>query len=722
MKTKKKVFMLLLFVFSVTWLLPFQVSGAQKNGITLTIVANDQGLKDMGHAFLVITNNTSKTLSIGPYSMGKNKQVTLGMRDGYQGHLSGVGGAYYNVEAVKASIYKDFAYKTISVTADDVRKISEFFRKNSYYESGGDLLFHNCTTFAVRAWNLVASQSEQFDEDLVDEPWKLKSRIKKMSGGKTGTSLIGTVLTKAASLDQVYYMRMDGNIIPYCPVGTGFLEIKAVSCNAIKVKWKQASDARISGLQNMVTGYKLYYGTNASNLDHVIKITNVKTTQYKVTGLDAKKKYAFQIVPIFEKYGYKVDGVPSAVNTKKTASCKVKLNKTKVTINMPKKKTVQLNATSTGSHSGTLKKVKWSSNNTSVATVNSSGLVTGKKHGTAVITATIHGVQKKCKVTVNNPTIKLNSSEVSLQKGATYTLSATVTGKSKKVSWKSSNNKVAVVNGGKITAKGEGSATITATANGISAKCKVTVKKKSELPKINKTSVTLIVGSGENLYLTIGSNTKRYTASVTWATSNPKIVYINDRSGRITGINAGTATITATMYGTTCTCKVTVKEVKKRTEVTPFLRQDIWKVAEATGAGTVNTNPYGTSSDGTNHCCRVWWNFVAMNKYYAGINDYNNKAAYEAAEYAIRLEALDTGTVSLIESTSGDNYTFAGLFRGMLDEDVQNMMMANDYEWNSFNGGRNTYISQICDRNRIIVENSDGKVNHITMYSSDVSY
>ena len=51
-------------------------------------------------------------------------------------------------------------------------------------------------------------------------------------------------------------------------------------------------------------------------------------------------------------------------------------------------------------HGGKTPKIKWSSNNTSVATVDSNGKVTAKKAGTATITATVGDLSKTCKVTV----------------------------------------------------------------------------------------------------------------------------------------------------------------------------------------------------------------------------------------------------------------------------------------------------------------------------------
>ena len=84
----------------------------------------------------------------------------------------------------------------------------------------------------------------------------------------------------------------------------------------------------------------------------------------------------------------------------------VSLNKTSLTLN--KGKTEQLTATVSPSNA-TDKSVTWSSSNTSVATVSSSGLVTGVAPGSAVITVTTNdGVKKAtCNVSVVNPVTKV---------------------------------------------------------------------------------------------------------------------------------------------------------------------------------------------------------------------------------------------------------------------------------------------------------------------------
>ena len=78
--------------------------------------------------------------------------------------------------------------------------------------------------------------------------------------------------------------------------------------------------------------------------------------------------------------------------------------------------------------------------------------------------------------------VALGKTSLSLEKGKTETLTATVTpdnATDKTVTWDSSNKAVATVDGGKVTAVAAGKTTITATAGGKSATCEVTVTETS---------------------------------------------------------------------------------------------------------------------------------------------------------------------------------------------------------------------------------------------------
>jgi uncharacterized protein YjdB len=183
---------------------------------------------------------------------------------------------------------------------------------------------------------------------------------------------------------------------------------------------------------------------------------------------------------------YATDGSGKKATCKITVTApvtKVKLDATSKTI--AKGKSVTLKATVSPSDA-TNKAVTWKSSNKSVATVSSNGKVTAKKVGTATITCTTKDGKKTatCKITVKTPVtkVKLNKTGATIKTGKTLTLKATVTpGKAyQKVTWKSSNTKVATVSSsGKVTAKKKGTATITCTAadgSGKKVTCKITVK------------------------------------------------------------------------------------------------------------------------------------------------------------------------------------------------------------------------------------------------------
>lgn len=162
-----------------------------------------------------------------------------------------------------------------------------------------------------------------------------------------------------------------------------------------------------------------------------------------------------------------------------------KLNKKSATITVGQ--TVKLKV------KGTKKKVKWSSTNKAVCTVNKSGLVKGKKAGSTVIKAKVKKKTLKCKVTVKakagssqpkptptpkpNPTpkptpapsptgLRISGAYSILAPGGTMQLTlgyVPTNAKKEAVEWYSSNRDRATVSStGLVTAKNEGEVTITA--------------------------------------------------------------------------------------------------------------------------------------------------------------------------------------------------------------------------------------------------------------------
>lgn len=231
----------------------------------------------------------------------------------------------------------------------------------------------------------------------------------------------------------------------------------------------------------------------------ILKVTGTKE---KVKWSTNKKKVATVTQKGVVKAKAKGTATISAKVGKKTYKCKVKvetpkISKTKATLNVGKKLTLKI--------TGNTQKVKWNSNKKSVAVVTQKGVVTAKKAGSAVITATIAKKKYNCKITVkaqtsvpskeqnlpvdtntpsqeqNVPTtdpvvpatiavssVSITDSTIKLESGSTYTLIAKVSpdnATDKSITWNSNNTSVATVDAsGVVTAISEGTATITATS------------------------------------------------------------------------------------------------------------------------------------------------------------------------------------------------------------------------------------------------------------------
>lgn len=157
--------------------------------------------------------------------------------------------------------------------------------------------------------------------------------------------------------------------------------------------------------------------------------------------------------------------------------------------------------------------------------------------------------------------IKLNKTSATLLQGESLNLIATVSpgdATDKTVRWSSSNNSIATVSNGVVTAVSKGTTTITAKAGSKTATCTITV---TEIPvssiTLNKTSATLV--KGETLALSATVNPSNATdKTITWSSSNNKVATVN-YNGVVTAVSKGSVTITAEAGGKTATCSITVK-------------------------------------------------------------------------------------------------------------------------------------------------------------------
>lgn len=217
------------------------------------------------------------------------------------------------------------------------------------------------------------------------------------------------------------------------------------------------------------------------------------------------------------------------------------------------------------------KSLKWTSDTTSVATVDGNGKVTAVAVGTAKIKVTgSNGKTAVCNVTVTENKISvtevtLNKTTLELVVEGTETLTAAVkpdNASDKAVSWTSSDTAIATVDtNGKVTAVKEGTATITVTTKdaGKKAECKVTVKAKTTETGISldKTSASMKVGDTLTLTAKVTPEGKK----VIWKSSDESKATV-DANGKVTAKAEGKVDITAAVENEnkSATCNITVSK------------------------------------------------------------------------------------------------------------------------------------------------------------------
>lgn len=288
--------------------------------------------------------------------------------------------------------------------------------------------------------------------------------------------------------------------------------------------------------------------------------------------------------------------------TPAVTAAKVTLNKTSAEL-VAGVDTLELTATVTMSDNTEISSsrqsdaVTWSSSAGNLATVDANGKVTPLAAGTVTITATSSAkdasgnyVTASCTLTVKAGTftVKLDKEKVDVYVNTTLTLVATVnkngtqqtSTKEGVVTWSSSDSGIATVNEktGEIKGVKAGTVTITATTaekdpvtgKQISVSCTVTVLGTKLEIKIDKEKTTMYTDAKLTLLVTVTKNGVTMTSEkegvVTWKSSDSNIATVNEKTGEIKAVKAGTVTITATTVDVaangkplTVSCTITVK-------------------------------------------------------------------------------------------------------------------------------------------------------------------
>ncbi len=216
----------------------------------------------------------------------------------------------------------------------------------------------------------------------------------------------------------------------------------------------------------------------------------------------------------------------------------------------------------------TNKTVTWSSNNTSVATVTSAGVVYARSAGQALITATANDGSGKFAYYVLTVTpayddetrvskVSITNKNSSMKIGTTYNLAWSVepsTATNKTLTFSSSNTAVATITDkGVITAVGAGTTTIVAAANdntSIVDSYELTVDALIPVTQINVTGkASMAVGETATFTATVLPADASYQG-VVWSSSNTNVATV-DQKGNVTVVASGTVVITATSVADT---------------------------------------------------------------------------------------------------------------------------------------------------------------------------
>ena len=243
----------------------------------------------------------------------------------------------------------------------------------------------------------------------------------------------------------------------------------------------------------------------------------------------------------------------------------------------------------------------WTSTDESVATVNSSGLVTGKRLGTSYISVTDGVNIDTCKVTVidnyvavTGITLPKDSTALVINESANIGANVTPSNASnKRIRYASSNSSIVRVDSdGNITGVAAGNAYIT-----IVAESKSTIYNVSVISNIKLTGIsvkdTYELMEGESGKLTVTYTPSNATnKSVSFKSSNTSIVTV-DNSGNMKAIAPGTATITVKSNdgAHVATSKITVNAVDKTLKGISLNKKEITLDPGASETLTVSFNP-----------------------------------------------------------------------------------------------------------------------------------
>ena len=521
-------------------------------------------------------------------------------------------------------------------------------------------MFRGCTSFnqPLNSWDVskvmsmggMFSGCTSFNQNL--GMWKLEASLDLRNCGMSAENYSKSLEGWAAQNDIDNYLTLDATGLKYFPEAT---ESRKKLIN--KKSWSIIGDVLLP--------YYISFETGALTLtkgeEHTLVLSKKGFDASETVVLTSSDPYTVQIIDAASltikalKAGKAIITATVAANgkhwtMKATCGVTVTVPVTGVTLSqtelsLVKGATATLTATVVPSDA-TNQKVMWRSNNTSIAKVEN-GIVTAVSAGNATITVTTedgnHTATCEVTVTVSATGVTLSQTELSLVKGATATLTATVVpsdATNQKVTWSSNNTSVATVENGTVTAVSGGNATITVTTEdgNHTATCEVVVTAPVPAASVTLSQTELILRKGATAKLAATVlPTDATNKKVRWSSNNTAVAIVE--SGTVAALSAGNATITVTTEdgNHTATCSVAV-------EATSAVEDAVF------ASVVVSPNPFGEQLCITYGDLRgqyVLYNAQGVVVASEGLEDGEtriNTASFTAGVYLLRLTAENGAT------------------------------------------------------------------------------
>ncbi len=312
---------------------------------------------------------------------------------------------------------------------------------------------------------------------------------------------------------------------------------------------------------------------NATNKAVSWKSSDAAVASVDGSGKVTAVKAGSATITVTTTDGSKTATCSVTVTPKAVSVTGVSIDKTK--LELTKDETAQLSAT-VAPDNATDKSLEWSSSDAKVATVDNTGKVTAVDAGIATISVKTKdgGKTATCSVKVNPKVVPVEGvivepETIEITEGETAQLKASISpaDADQDIEWAAQNSMVATVDqNGLVTAVAPGTTRIIVRSKSntdIQGYCEVTVKQDASLKGIalSASDMNLNVGGSKTLSVVY---TPEYAANknVTWVSSDPSVVMVND--GKLVGLKEGTATITATSEegNFKAECTVTVSKAK----------------------------------------------------------------------------------------------------------------------------------------------------------------